>query len=83
MGRACSRRATVSSSSRTIGSYEDAPGTVRPSIAAIRRIENFEEVVKGLDETNALYEARRCLSCGNCFECDNCYGVYPDNSVIK
>jgi 2-oxoacid:acceptor oxidoreductase delta subunit (pyruvate/2-ketoisovalerate family) len=32
---------------------------------------------------NALYEARRCLSCGNCFECDNCYGVCPDNAVIK
>ena len=63
--------------------YEDAPGTVRPTIEAIRRVENFEEVVKGLDETNALYEARRCLSCGNCFECDNCYGVCPDNAVIK
>ena len=32
---------------------------------------------------NALFEARRCLSCGNCFECDNCYGVCPDNAVIK
>jgi 2-oxoacid:acceptor oxidoreductase delta subunit (pyruvate/2-ketoisovalerate family) len=31
----------------------------------------------------ALFEARRCLSCGNCFECDNCYGVCPDNAVIK
>jgi 2-oxoacid:acceptor oxidoreductase delta subunit (pyruvate/2-ketoisovalerate family) len=39
--------------------------------------------VHGLDETNALFEARRCLSCGNCFECDNCYGVCPDNAVIK
>jgi NADPH-dependent glutamate synthase beta subunit-like oxidoreductase len=63
--------------------YEDAPGTVRPTIETIRRVENFEEVVKGLDETDALYEARRCLSCGNCFECDNCYGVCPDNAVIK
>ena len=63
--------------------YEDAPATVRPSIEAARRVRNFEEVVKGLDETNALYEARRCLSCGNCFECDNCYGVCPDNAVIK
>jgi 2-oxoacid:acceptor oxidoreductase delta subunit (pyruvate/2-ketoisovalerate family) len=63
--------------------YEDAPATVRPSLEAARRVENFEEVVGGLDETNALYEARRCLSCGNCFECDNCYGVCPDNAVIK
>jgi 2-oxoacid:acceptor oxidoreductase delta subunit (pyruvate/2-ketoisovalerate family) len=30
-----------------------------------------------------LFEARRCLSCGNCFECDNCYGVCPDNAVKK
>ena len=63
--------------------YEDAPATVRPTLEAMRRVENFEEVVGGLDETNALYEARRCLSCGNCFECDNCYGVCPDNAVIK
>ena len=63
--------------------YEDAPGTVRPMLEAARRIENFEEIQGGLDETNALYEARRCLSCGNCFECDNCYGVCPDNAVIK
>ena len=38
---------------------------------------------QGLDESNALFEARRCLSCGNCFACDNCYGVCPDNAVIK
>jgi 2-oxoacid:acceptor oxidoreductase delta subunit (pyruvate/2-ketoisovalerate family) len=63
--------------------YEDAPATVRPVLEAARRVENFEEVVGGLDETNALYEARRCLSCGNCFECDNCFGVCPDNAVIK
>ena len=31
----------------------------------------------------ALFEARRCLSCGTCFACDNCYGVCPDNAVIK
>jgi 2-oxoacid:acceptor oxidoreductase delta subunit (pyruvate/2-ketoisovalerate family) len=39
--------------------------------------------VGGLDETNALFEARRCLSCGTCFACDNCFGVCPDNAVIK
>ena len=63
--------------------YEDAPATVRPMLEAARRIDSFSEVQGGLDETNALYEARRCLSCGNCFECDNCYGVCPDNAVIK
>jgi 2-oxoacid:acceptor oxidoreductase delta subunit (pyruvate/2-ketoisovalerate family) len=63
--------------------YADAPKTVRPLLEMARRRSTFEEVTQGLDETNALYEARRCLSCGNCFECDNCYGVCPDNAVIK
>jgi len=63
--------------------YTDAPKTVRPVLDIVRRQSTFEEVVTGLDESNALYEARRCLSCGNCFECDNCYGVCPDNAVIK
>jgi 2-oxoacid:acceptor oxidoreductase delta subunit (pyruvate/2-ketoisovalerate family) len=63
--------------------YSDAPKTVRPVLDIIRRQSTFDEVQGGLDETNALFEARRCLSCGNCFECDNCYGVCPDNAVIK
>jgi NADPH-dependent glutamate synthase beta subunit-like oxidoreductase len=63
--------------------YGDAPRTLRPVLEIARRTSTFEEVVQGLDESNALYEARRCLSCGNCFECDNCYGVCPDNAIIK
>ena len=63
--------------------YSDAPKTVRPMLDIIRRQSTFDEVQGGLDEGNALYEARRCLSCGNCFECDNCYGVCPDNAVVK
>jgi len=63
--------------------YEDASPTVRPMLEAARRVRSFAEVQGGLDETNALYEARRCLSCGNCFECDNCYGVCPDNAISK
>jgi 2-oxoacid:acceptor oxidoreductase delta subunit (pyruvate/2-ketoisovalerate family) len=63
--------------------YSDADKTVRPMLDIIRRQTSFDEVQGGLNETNALFEARRCLSCGNCFECDNCYGVCPDNAVIK
>ncbi len=63
--------------------YADAPKTVAPQLDLIRRQSSFEEVTQGLDETNALFEARRCLSCGNCFGCDNCYGVCPDNAVLK
>ncbi|NVO07843.1 MAG: NAD(P)-binding protein [Rhodoferax sp.] len=63
--------------------YSDAPKTVRPQLEIARRTSSFDEVQGGLTESNALFEARRCLSCGNCFECDNCYGVCPDNAVIK
>jgi 2-oxoacid:acceptor oxidoreductase delta subunit (pyruvate/2-ketoisovalerate family) len=63
--------------------YSDAPKTVRPQLDMARRTSSFDEVQGGLTEDNALFEARRCMSCGNCFECDNCYGVCPDNAVIK
>jgi NADPH-dependent glutamate synthase beta subunit-like oxidoreductase len=63
--------------------YADAPPSVQPELELARRRSTFDEVVGGLDESNALYEARRCMSCGNCFSCDNCYGVCPDNAVIK
>jgi 2-oxoacid:acceptor oxidoreductase delta subunit (pyruvate/2-ketoisovalerate family) len=63
--------------------YSDAPATVRPKLEAARRISTFDEVTGGLDESTALFEARRCMSCGNCFGCDNCYGVCPDNAIIK
>jgi len=63
--------------------YADAPRSVQPTLELARRSSTFDEVVRGLDETTALFEARRCFSCGNCFDCDNCFGVCPDNSVIK
>jgi NADPH-dependent glutamate synthase beta subunit-like oxidoreductase len=63
--------------------YSDAPASVTPVLEAARRIDTFDEVVGGLDASTAVFEARRCLSCGNCFECDNCYSVCPDNAVVK
>jgi 2-oxoacid:acceptor oxidoreductase delta subunit (pyruvate/2-ketoisovalerate family) len=63
--------------------YSDADRKVRPHLDLSRRVSTFDEIKGGLDASTALFEARRCLSCGNCFECDNCYGVCPDNAVIK
>lgn len=63
--------------------YDDAPRSVQAQLSLIRRQTSFDEVVEGLTEETAQYEARRCMSCGNCFECDNCFGVCPDNAVIK
>lgn len=63
--------------------YEDAPHKVRERLEPARRAGTFDEVVAGLATEDALFEARRCLSCGSCFGCDNCFGVCPDASVIK
>ena len=45
-------------------------------------IGNLEHLHDGREET-AVFEARRCLSCGNCFGCDNCFGMCPDNAIVK
>ena len=63
--------------------YTDAPKKIRAQLELARRTTTFDEVQHGLTEENAIFEARRCLSCGNCMECDNCYGVCPDNAIIK
>jgi NADPH-dependent glutamate synthase beta subunit-like oxidoreductase len=47
------------------------------------RGDGFDEVMQNLTESEALFEARRCLSCGNCFECDGCYGACPQDAIIK
>ena len=48
-----------------------------------QRKSTFDEVLQGLSEKEAVYEAKRCLSCGNCFECDGCYGACPEDAIIK
>ncbi|MDY5589413.1 MAG: NAD(P)-binding protein [Arcanobacterium sp.] len=63
--------------------YSDAPQQVRAKLEGPRRWNTFDEVIQGLDEEGSVFEARRCMSCGNCFGCDNCYGVCPDNAVLK
>lgn len=52
---------------------------VEPEIAAT----GFEEIVAGLSEEEARYEAQRCYSCGNCFECDGCFGACPEGAILK
>ncbi|GGN46253.1 MULTISPECIES: NAD(P)-binding protein [Novosphingobium] len=43
----------------------------------------FDEVVQGLSEPEARFEAGRCLSCGNCFECDNCFAACPEQAILR
>ena len=55
----------------------------QPESPAEQRLTGFGEVVGGLSGAEAVYEAGRCLSCGNCFECDGCLGACPEDAVIK
>jgi len=61
----------------------DAAQRKQDSVEVEKRAYGFEEVVKGLEEPQAFYEAKRCLSCGNCFECDGCFGACPEQAITK
>jgi NADPH-dependent glutamate synthase beta subunit-like oxidoreductase len=63
--------------------YSDADPSPQRILNLRERMGGFEEVVAGLDEKQARYEARRCLSCGDCYECDNCYAACPEGAIIK
>jgi Pyruvate/2-oxoacid:ferredoxin oxidoreductase delta subunit len=52
-------------------------------LALEERLRGFDEVIAGISERAARYEARRCLSCGTCYECDNCFAACPQGAVIK
>ncbi|MDQ6987942.1 MAG: NAD(P)-binding protein [Mariprofundaceae bacterium] len=61
----------------------DAPQVEQEELEHAQRISSFDEILQGLSEKEALFEAKRCLSCGNCFECDGCYGACPEDAIIK
>ena len=62
--------------------FLDADRREEASIPVAKRV-GFAEVVAGLSEQEARYEASRCLSCGNCYECDNCYASCPEQAITK
>ncbi|MFN8173791.1 MAG: NAD(P)-binding protein [Solirubrobacteraceae bacterium] len=63
--------------------FGDAAARRQPELEPSARVAGFEEVVGGLSEREAAFEASRCLSCGNCCECDGCLGACPEDAVIK
>jgi len=63
--------------------FGDAARRQQPELASEERVEGFGEVVGGLTQVEAAFEAGRCLSCGNCCECDGCLGACPEGSVLK
>jgi NADPH-dependent glutamate synthase beta subunit-like oxidoreductase len=63
--------------------HADADVSEQPTIPIEKRMQSFDEVLGGLNDDEAIYEASRCYSCGNCFECDGCYGACPEDAIIK
>ena len=63
--------------------FGDAARRQQPELEPSERVGGFEEVVGGLSVREAMFEASRCLSCGNCCECDGCLGACPEDAVIK
>ena len=61
----------------------DAPQKEQDKLAPAEAVKSFDEVIHGLTEAVARFEAQRCLSCGNCFECDGCFGACPEDAIIK
>jgi len=60
-----------------------APVSQQPHLHPEKASKGFDEIVAGLTNKAAQYEAQRCLSCGNCFECDGCFGACPEEAIIK
>ncbi|HEX7526726.1 MAG TPA: NAD(P)-binding protein [Gaiellaceae bacterium] len=63
--------------------FGDAARRQQPEQPPEERVSDFGEIVGGLSAEEAVFEASRCLSCGNCFECDGCLGACPEDAVIK
>ncbi len=63
--------------------HTEADQRAQPHRSAEAAVQDFAEIMAGLNAGEARFEAQRCLSCGNCFECDGCYGSCPEDAVIK
>jgi len=61
----------------------DAEKKAQQHLEIEKAVETFDEIVAGYTTEEAVYEAQRCLSCGNCFECDSCYGACPEGAIFK
>jgi NADPH-dependent glutamate synthase beta subunit-like oxidoreductase len=79
----CSKRDPVSFDMLHLPVYSDAESRQQTVLPVTQRLQGFDEVVAGLSDAEARYEAQRCLSCGNCYECDGCYAACPERAIGK
>ena len=59
--------------------YEHSDGINRP----LQTNHSFEEYGLSLTRNQAVFEARRCMSCGNCMSCNNCMAICPDGAIKR
>jgi NADPH-dependent glutamate synthase beta subunit-like oxidoreductase len=78
-----SRQPTVYFEDLHLRYYTDAQQRQQQALPPDQRTDDFREVVAGLSQQEARYEAARCYSCGNCFECDGCLGACPEFAITK
>jgi len=63
--------------------YSPAVSLEEKELQGSERLISFDEVISTLTPSEALHEAKRCLSCGHCFECDSCYAACPETAISK
>ncbi|MCL5260294.1 MAG: NAD(P)-binding protein [Gammaproteobacteria bacterium] len=66
-----------------ITTTEKTPKVEAEVLPAGLRIKDFSEGLKTISKEDAVYESKRCFSCGNCFECDGCYAICPVHAITK
>jgi formate dehydrogenase (NADP+) beta subunit len=64
--------------------YAKQPRMPMATTGAEERLQYPErEVNLGLNQAQAMAEAKRCLSCGMCFECDTCWQYCQEQAIQK
>ena len=68
-----------------LGHYPYQERTKRTDVgpSAEEVLGHYAERMTGLDDQQAVTEAKRCMSCGMCFECDNCVIYCPQLAVKR
>ena len=64
--------------------YPKQPRTAMAMMPVDERLRHPEhEVNLGLNQAEAIAEAKRCLSCGLCFECDTCWQYCQEQAILR
>lgn len=59
--------------------YEHSEGQKR----TLQTSKTFDEIGQNFSHDEAVFEAKRCMSCGNCMSCNNCMAICPDGAIKR